>query len=63
MSTSEKTVGSATISVREAARYIGISRSKLYEMIRDREIKSIRIGASRRFRVRDLDEFLEACYS
>ena len=32
----------------EAARALGISRSKLYELLRDGEIRSVRIGRSRR---------------
>ena len=32
----------------EAARALGISRSKLYELLRDGEIQSVRIGRSRR---------------
>lgn len=32
----------------EAARALGISRSKLYQLLRDGEIRSVRIGRSRR---------------
>jgi excisionase family DNA binding protein len=35
-----------TIRVAQAAELTGLSRSKLYELIRDREIEVIKIGAS-----------------
>ena len=28
----------------DAARYLGVGRSKLYELVRTREIRSIRVG-------------------
>jgi excisionase family DNA binding protein len=34
----------ATMAMNEAARYLGIGRSKLYELVRTKEIRSIRIG-------------------
>ena len=43
----------------EAAAYLNISRSKLYMLLREGSLRSVKIGGSRRFRPCDLDEFLE----
>lgn len=34
----------ATMAMHEAAQYLGIGRSKLYELVRTKEILSVRIG-------------------
>ena len=44
----------------EAARALGIGRSKLYELMREGSIRSIRIGACRRVPTTALDEFVLA---
>jgi len=41
-----ETLPPLTIRVAQAAELTGLSRSKLYELIRDREIEVIKIGAS-----------------
>ncbi len=43
----------------EAAQALGISRSKLYELLRAGAIQSIRIDRSRRIPVKALYEFVE----
>jgi excisionase family DNA binding protein len=45
----------------EAAEALSISRSKLYELLAEGQIESIRIGSSRRIPVRGLDEFVDRC--
>jgi excisionase family DNA binding protein len=40
-------VESVTISVADAAKALGISRSKTYELIADETLKTIRIGSRR----------------
>ncbi len=45
--------------VEDAARYIGVGRTFMYEMLRDQAIPSFTIGRLRKIRRADLDEFLE----
>jgi excisionase family DNA binding protein len=47
------------INVIEAARRLGIGRSKLYQLIGKGEIASLNIGKSRRVVVADLTAFVE----
>ncbi|MBW3659612.1 MAG: helix-turn-helix domain-containing protein [Actinobacteria bacterium] len=47
------------ITVVEAAEMIGLSRSKVYELLADGHLPSIRIGRTRRIDVTDLDAFIE----
>ena len=44
----------------EAARALGIGRSKLYELMREGRIRSVRIGTCRRVPTAALDEFVVA---
>ena len=44
----------------EAARALGIGRSKLYELMREGSLRSIRIGTCRRVPAAALDEFVAA---
>ena len=44
----------------EAARALGIGRSKLYELMREGRIRSVRIGTCRRVPATALDEFVVA---
>jgi excisionase family DNA binding protein len=48
------------LTVVEAARELGISRSKLYELLADGELASVRIGRTRRIAVSALEEFIVA---
>jgi excisionase family DNA binding protein len=48
------------LTVVEAARELGISRSKLYELLADGELSSVRIGRTRRIAVAELEEFVAA---
>lgn len=43
----------------EAAAALGIKRAKLYQLIMAREIFSVKIGASRRFPLKALEEYVE----
>ncbi len=47
------------VNVVEAARRLGIGRSKLYQLLGAGEIASLRIGKSRRVVVADLAAFVE----
>lgn len=47
------------LSVREAARRLGIGRSLLYRLILEGHIQSLKIGRSRRVPVWALDEFVK----
>ena len=44
----------------EAAVALGISRSKMYELLRTERIKSVHIDASRRIPSAELERFVEA---
>ncbi len=46
--------------IADAAFVSGISRSKLYELLKSGQLASVKIGARRLIRVRDLAEMLES---
>ncbi|WP_035800525.1 helix-turn-helix domain-containing protein [Kitasatospora mediocidica] len=43
----------------EAAKVLRISRSKLYQLLADHELTSIKIGRCRRVRPADIDAYIE----
>ena len=43
----------------DAARALGIGRTKVYELIRSGELRSVRVGGLRRVPVAALDEFVK----
>jgi excisionase family DNA binding protein len=47
----------ANLRLTEAARYMGISRSKLNELARSGEVGRFKLGSTYRYRVEDLDRF------
>ena len=47
------------VRVTDAARRLGISRTKLYTLMRAGEIRFVKIGRCRRVRVRELMRFIE----
>lgn len=47
------------VSPAEAAALLGISRSKLYELLSRGVIRSVRIGTARRVRVAELERFVK----
>lgn len=49
------------LTIREAAKRLGISRSKLYGMTSRREIAFYRVGGKILFTEEQLKEFLDAC--
>lgn len=46
------------LTVVEVARILGIGRSKVYELLYSGELKSVKIGASRRVRYSDLSHYV-----
>lgn len=44
--------------VSEACEYLSIGRTKLYDLIREEKIKSVRIGRKVLFKTSDLDAFV-----
>jgi len=46
---------------KEAATVLRISKPKLYKLSSDGLIRKIKIGSSLRFRIQDLEEFIESC--
>ena len=42
----------------EAAEVIGVSRSKVYDLMRTQELESVRIGGSRRVPTAAIEEFV-----
>jgi excisionase family DNA binding protein len=46
------------ITIVQAAEIIGLSRSKLYELLASRELPSVHIGRARRIDVADLERFI-----
>ena len=67
MNTAKKTpeatdpaVPKAALSTREAARYLNISLPTMYRLLKAGELPYLRIGRILRFRLEDLDRFLES---
>lgn len=50
-----------TVRIPEAIRMTGLSRSRLYELLRDREIEFIKVGASTLILVASLKAWVESC--
>ncbi len=49
----------ALVSVSEAASYLGIGRTSLYALVKDRKLRCVRVGQRTRFAIRELDRFIE----
>lgn len=47
-----------TLAMNEAARYLGVGRSKLYELVRTKEMPSIRIGRRILIPTKALEDYL-----
>ena len=43
----------------EVARLLGIGRCRVYDLIRERELRSVKVGASRRVSARALRDYVE----
>ncbi|MBS3940269.1 MAG: helix-turn-helix domain-containing protein [Actinobacteria bacterium] len=48
------------LTIVDAARHLGISRSKIYELLAEGELSSVRIGRTRRIALAALEEFIES---
>ena len=46
------------LTVTEASQVLAISRSKLYELLNSGHLDSVRIGRSRRIRMKDVEDFV-----
>lgn len=46
------------LTIVDTARHLGISRSKVYELLADGELPSVRIGRTRRIALAALEEFI-----
>ena len=55
-----KAVMSALLTVPEAARYLGVGRKKVYELIEWGEIKAVKLGSSVQIQKESLDRFRES---
>jgi excisionase family DNA binding protein len=53
------TVEPVLATIMEAARYLRLSRAKVYEMMNDRTLASVRLGGSRRIPWSTLRELVE----
>lgn len=51
--------GTRLVTVVQASEIVGLSRSKLYELLASRELPSVRIGRARRIDLRDLERFID----
>ena len=49
------------LTVREAAQYMRVSRSRLYELLAQGVCPSLKIGRRRMIRRADLEEYLASC--
>lgn len=52
-----------TVRVPDAIRMTGLSRSRLYELLRDREIEHIKVGTSTLILVASIRAWVERCRS
>lgn len=48
------------LTIVDAARHLGISRSKLYELLAAGELPTVRIGRTRRITIAALEEFIDS---
>ena len=48
-----------SVGIEEAARLIGVARSMLYEMIKNDEIQTFKLGRRRLVRVKTLEAFIK----
>lgn len=55
-----ETQNKLAVTVKEGANSIGISQSKMYQLIAGRQINVIKIGRSTRIRVAELERFLNS---
>ena len=46
----------------EAATYLGIGRTRMYALLGEEEIRSVRVGRTRHIRRSDLDSYMERKY-
>lgn len=44
--------------VEEAAELLSVSRNRIYELIRSNQLRTVRVGGSRRVPARSLDEYV-----
>ena len=47
------------MTVADVARYLQVKPERVYEAVRDRRLRAVRIGRLLRFRSEDIDTFLE----
>ncbi len=53
----ERQPSSALLTVAEAAKYLGVGRKKIYELIEWGELKAVKLGRSVQIEKNSLDEF------
>ena len=53
------TTSTRLITISQAAEIVGLSRSKLYELLASRQLSSVRIGRARRIDLADLERFID----
>lgn len=51
---------SALLTVPEAARYLGVGRKKIYQLIEYGEVKAVKLGRSTQIEKESLDRFRES---
>lgn len=49
------------VTIPAAAQLLGVSRSKLYELLGEGALPTVRIGRSRRITIADLEAFVQRC--
>lgn len=50
---------SMTISVAEAAQYLGIGRNRIYDLLHEGKLPAVRLGKNYRIPIKSLDEWLD----
>ena len=58
MAASNESLGRGLVKVPEAARFLGLSRSKVYELMYKGELRYAKIGASRRIPVEAVEDLV-----
>ena len=50
------------LTIKEVQKILGLGRTKVHQLLSDGDIKSLKIGRSRRIRIRDLNKYVESLF-
>ena len=50
------------LTIKEVQKLLGLGRTKVHQLLSDGAINSLKIGRSRRIRIRDLNKYVESLF-